>query len=360
MIAAQPITRPAPIQDIDDPRWTAIVARDAAADGTFVFSVRSTGVYCRPSCPARPARRENVAFHATCEDAERAGFRACKRCRPNEASQTERHAAAVARACRLIEAAETLPTLAMLAEAAGLSAHHFHRVFKSVTGVTPKAFGSAHRAARLAAGLPHAQTITTAIYDAGYNASSRFYESSNARLGMTPKTYRDGGSGQTIRFAVGACSLGAILVAATDKGICAILIGDDPDLLARDLQDRFSRADLVGGDKSFEATVAQVVGFVDAPRLGLDLPLDIGGTAFQQRVWQALQAIPAGTTTSYADVARAIGLPSATRAVAGACGANAIAVAIPCHRVVRSDGGLSGYRWGVERKKALLEREKAS
>jgi AraC family transcriptional regulator of adaptative response/methylated-DNA-[protein]-cysteine methyltransferase len=357
MIAAQRIPLPAPSQSADDPRWAAIATRDASADGTFVFSVRSTGVYCRPSCPARPARRENVAFHATCDDAERAGFRACKRCRPNEASQTERHAAAVARTCRLIEAAEALPTLPMLAEAAGLSAHHFHRVFKRVTGVTPKAYGNAHRAARLAADLPRAQSVTTAIYDAGYNASSRFYESSNARLGMTPKTYREGGRGQKIRFAVGACSLGAILVAATDKGICAILIGDDPDALVRDLQDRFAKAALIGGDKTFETTVAQVVGFVEAPRIGLDLPLDIGGTAFQQRVWQALQAIPVGTTASYTDVARAIGLPSATRAVAGACGANPIAVAIPCHRVVRADGGLSGYRWGIERKKALLDRE---
>ncbi|WP_158806902.1 bifunctional DNA-binding transcriptional regulator/O6-methylguanine-DNA methyltransferase Ada [Beijerinckia sp. L45] len=358
MITAETMTTRS-LPGSDDARWAALATRDEAADGTFVFSVKTTGVYCRPSCSARTARRENVAFHATCADAERAGFRPCKRCRPNEASQAARHAAAVASACRLIETAETLPTLDRLAQAAGLSPHHFHRVFKRATGVTPKAYGSAHRAARLAAALPRAQTITAAIYDAGYNASSRFYESSNDRLGMTPKTYRNGGTGQTIRFAIGACSLGAILVAATDKGICAILIGDDPDALARDLQDRFAKAELIGGDAAFEATVAQVVGFVEAPRLGLDLPLDIGGTAFQQRVWQALRAIPVGTTASYADVARAIGLPSAMRAVAGACGANPIAVAVPCHRVVRSDGGLSGYRWGVERKRTLLEREKA-
>jgi AraC family transcriptional regulator of adaptative response/methylated-DNA-[protein]-cysteine methyltransferase len=343
----------------DDARWTALATRDAAADGTFVFSVRSTGVYCRPSCSARAARRDNIAFHATCADAERAGFRACKRCRPNGLSQTARQAAAVARACRSIEAADMPPTLAAVAQAAGLSVHHFHRIFKRLTGVTPKAYGRAHRAARMAAALPAAETITAAIYDAGYASSSRFYETAKARLGMTPTAYRDGGGGQQIRFAVGACSLGAILVAATDKGICAILMGDDPDALTRDLQDRFAKAELIGGDPAFEAMVAQVVGFVEAPRLGLDLPLDIGGTAFQQRVWQALLAIPAGTTATYSDIARAIGSPSAVRAVAGACGANAIAVAIPCHRVVRADGALSGYRWGVERKKTLLQREAA-
>ena len=344
----------------DDPRWTALTARDAAADGTFVYSVRSTGVYCRPSCPARAARRDNIAFHATCADAERAGFRACKRCRPNEPSQAERHAAAVARACRLIEAAETPPALDALARVAGLGVHYFHRTFKRLTGVTPKAYGSAHQAARMAAALPAAETITSAIYDAGYASSSRFYETAAARLGMTPTAYRDGGSGAQIRFAVGACSLGAILVAATDKGICAILLGDDPDALARDLQDRFTKAELIGGDGAFDTMVAQVVGFVEAPRLGLDLPLDIGGTAFQQRVWQALRAIPVGTTATYTDIAHAIGSPGAVRAVAGACGANAIAVAIPCHRVVRLDGSLSGYRWGVERKKTLLQREAAA
>jgi AraC family transcriptional regulator of adaptative response/methylated-DNA-[protein]-cysteine methyltransferase len=341
----------------EDARWTAIATRDAAADGNFVFSVRSTGIYCRPSCPARAARRDNIAFHATCADAERAGFRACKRCRPNEASQAERHATAVARACRLIETAETPPSLDALAQAAGLSAHHFHRIFRRLTGVTPKAYGSAHRAARMAAALPAAETITHAIYDAGYASSSRFYETAKARLGMTPTAVRNRGSGTQIRFAVGACSLGAILVATTAKGICAILIGDDPDALVRDLQDRFAEADLIGGDTAFETMVAQVVGFVEVPRRGLHLPLDIGGTAFQQRVWQALRAIPVGTTATYTEIAHAIGSPSAVRAVAGACGANAIAVAIPCHRVVRSDGSLSGYRWGVERKRTLLQRE---
>ena len=343
----------------DTARWEALKQRDPNADGTFVYSVRTTGVYCRPSCAARPARPENVAFHPTCEDAERAGFRPCKRCRPNEAGQAERHAAAVARACRLIAEAEDMPTLDALAAAAGLSPYHFHRVFKGVTGVTPKAYGQAHRAGRVAAGLRDAGTVTEAIYDAGYSSSSRFYESSNERLGMTPTAYRKGGAGTRIRFAVGECSLGAILVATTDKGVCAILLGDDPDALVRDLQDRFPQAELDGNDPAFDGLVARVVGFVEAPGQGLDLPLDIGGTAFQQRVWQALRAIPAGRTASYTDIAQAIGQPKSVRAVALACGANALAVAIPCHRVVRSDGSLSGYRWGVERKRALLTREGA-
>lgn len=338
-------------------RWAALASRDPAADGRFVYAVRSTGVYCRPSCPARPARRENVSFHPTGEAARAAGFRPCLRCRPDEPSQAERHGRAIARACRLIEGAETPPGLDALARAAGLSAYHFHRVFKRVTGVTPKAYADARRAARVASGLQGAGTVTQAVYEAGYNAPSRFYAGSAARLGMTPTAYRRGGAGTAIRFAVGACALGAILVAATEIGVCAILLGDDPDALARDLQDRFPRAAITGGDAGFEALVARVVGFVEAPRASFDLPLDIGGTAFQQRVWEALRAIPAGGTATYTQIAAAIGQPAAVRAVALACGANAHAVAIPCHRVVRSDGSLSGYRWGVARKRALLARE---
>jgi AraC family transcriptional regulator of adaptative response/methylated-DNA-[protein]-cysteine methyltransferase len=345
------------VDDRDALRWRTVLARDHGADGVFVYSVRTTGVYCRPSCPSRAARRENVDFHETCAAAEGAGFRACARCHPNGASQAERDARLVARACRLIEAAETAPTLDGLARSAGLGASRFHRVFKSVTGVTPRAYASAHRAARAEAGLRAGGTITAAIHDAGFNAASRFYETADARLGMTPSAFRAGGDGARIMFAIGQCSLGAVLVAATAKGVCAILIGDDPDTLVGDLRDRFSRATIIAGDAAFEATVATVIGFVEAPRAELALPLDIAGTAFQQRVWAALRAIPAGTTVSYTDIARAIGQPSATRAVASACGANSIAVAIPCHRVVRADGGLSGYRWGVARKRALLDRE---
>lgn len=344
----------------DDQRYAAIQRRDRAQDGVFVFGVRTTGVYCRPSCAARLARRENVSFHPTCAAAERAGFRACKRCRPNEASQAERQAETVRRACRLLNADEDVPALAAIARRVGVSPFHLHRVFKQVTGVTPKAYVAARRAARLQDGLVTAESVTRAIYEAGFNAPSRFYEGASGRLGMTPGAYRKGGAGATIRFAVGQCSLGAILVAATGTGICAIAFGDDPDALVRGLQDRFPRADLLGGDPAFEATVARVVGLVEAPGQAFDLPLDIRGTAFQQRVWQALRALPAGVTASYRDIAAAVGAPAAVRAVAQACAANTLAVAIPCHRVVRSDGALSGYRWGIERKAALLQREAAA
>ncbi len=341
----------------DAAKWASLAARDEAADGRFVYAVRTTGIYCRPSCAARPARRENVSFHATCAEAEEAGFRPCKRCRPNAPSLAVRRAEAVARACRLIDESETVPGLGVLAEATGLSAFHFHRVFKAVTGVTPKAYAAARRAEALASGLGRSPSVTQAIYEAGYASPSRFYADATDRLGMAPNIYRRGGEGVAIRFGIGQCALGAILVAATAKGLCAILLGDDPEILVRDLEDRFPKAELFGGDPDFEAWMAQVVGFVACPSRGLDLPLDIGGTAFQQRVWDALRRIPIGTTATYAEIARAIGAPAATRAVARACGANPIAVAIPCHRVVRSDGALSGYRWGVARKRDLLTRE---
>jgi AraC family transcriptional regulator, regulatory protein of adaptative response / methylated-DNA-[protein]-cysteine methyltransferase len=344
----------------DDARWNAVERRDREADGTFVYSVRTTGVYCRPSCAARLPRRENVAFHASCADAERAGFRPCKRCRPNEASLAERQAAAVANACRLIEEAEDLPSLDALAQAAGLSRFHFHRVFKAVTGVTPKVYADAHRGKRVRDELTRTDTVTEAIYGAGFNSNGRFYAASSDLLGMTPKEFRAGGRGNVIRFAVGECSFGAILVAATEKGVCAIEFGDDPDALVRGLEDRFPQAQLVGGDTAFEQLVAKVVGFVEAPAQGLDLPLDIRGTAFQRRVWNAIRAIPAGATASYGDIARRIGAPKSVRSVAQACASNGLAVAIPCHRVVRTDGSASGYRWGVARKRALLAREQAA
>ena len=258
-------------------------------------------------------------------------------------------------ACRTIEAAECPPRLDELAARAGVSRYHFHRVFKQATGLTPHAYYCAHREQRLRAALGGGGRVTDAILDAGYGSNARVYE--KPLLGMTPSAYRAGGARAQIRFAIGECALGAILVAQSERGVCAILLGDDADALARDLQDRFPNAELVGGDAAFERLVAQVVGFVEAPRIGLELPLDIRGTAFQQRVWQALRGIPAGETASYAEIARRIGAPKSVRAVAQACGANALAVAIPCHRVVRSDGGLSGYRWGVERKKALLASE---
>ena len=333
--------------------------RDRAFDGAFFFAVRTTGVYCRPSCASRPAKRENVSFFATGEAAERAGFRACKRCRPEKLGAPDPQVEAVRRACERIASAEEAPSLADLAARAGLSPFHFHRVFKKVTGVTPKAYAAEMQARRAADKLRTAETVTEAIYDAGFNSSSRFYETAAARLGMTPTAVRRGGQGAVIRFAIGQASLGAVLVAATEKGVCAIMLGDDPDALARALQDRFPRAELIGGDEKFERTVAEVVGLVEAPGQRLDLPLDIRGTAFQQRVWEALRAIPPGRTATYAEIAEAVGRPRAVRAVAQACAANPLAVAIPCHRVVRTDGDLSGYRWGVERKRKLLDLEAA-
>ena len=358
--------QPAPAGDgftTDPARWQALRNRDPKADGHFFYSVRSTGVFCRPSCASRAARPENVAFHQTAEQAVQAGFRPCLRCRPTDPALSQRHADLVARACRLIDSADPVPSLADLARAVDLSPHHFHRLFKSVVGVTPRAYAQARRAERVRDRLPAAGTVTEALYDAGYQSNGRFYADAPHTLGMKPGQYRAGGAQTTIRFALGECSLGSILVAATDQGVCAISLGDDPDTLLRELQDRFPNARLQGGDGDFEALVARVVGLVQAPAaaagLAADLPMDIRGTAFQQRVWQALRDIPPGTTVTYSDVAQRLGLPKAVRAVASACAANTLAVAIPCHRVVRRDGTLSGYRWGIARKRALLDIEAA-
>jgi len=354
---ATEVKAPAPSYSGDEARWQAVVARDKRADGGFWYSVATTGVYCRPGCGARLPRRENVAFYDTQDAAKQAGYRPCKRCRPDEA---DRQATVVAEACRTIAQSETAPSLAELADAAGLSTFHFHRVFKAATGVTPKAYADAERARRVRDALDRTETVTQAIYDAGFNSNGRFYEAAPKRLGMTPTRYREGGTGETVRFAMGQTSLGAILVAATEKGIVAIQFADEPETLLKDLQDRFPKAELVGDDPDFGQMVVEVVGQVESPQQGVDLPLDVRGTAFQQRVWQALREIPVGTTESYADVAKRIGAPKAVRAVAGACAANDIAIAIPCHRVVRTDGSLSGYRWGVARKRALLDREAAA
>ncbi|WP_104202841.1 bifunctional DNA-binding transcriptional regulator/O6-methylguanine-DNA methyltransferase Ada [Billgrantia saliphila] len=345
--------------DSDETKWAAVLARDAAAEDAFVYAVRTTGIYCRPTCASRRPRRENAEFHADAAAAEQAGYRPCQRCRPQELSLTQRHVQSVAKACRLIETSDELPSLDELAQAAGLSRFHFHRIFKSITGLTPRAYAVAWRAERVRAELLNSETVTEAIYEAGYHSSGRFYADSTHMLGMTPKRYRSGGEGMKIHFALGECSLGTILVAASEKGICAISLGNDPERLLQEFQDRFANANLVPGGADFDAWVARVVGFVEAPGVGLSLPLDIRGTAFQQRVWQALTEIPVGTTISYAELAEKIGSPRAVRAVARACASNTIALAIPCHRVVRTDGALSGYRWGVERKRALLEREAA-
>jgi AraC family transcriptional regulator, regulatory protein of adaptative response / methylated-DNA-[protein]-cysteine methyltransferase len=342
---------------IDDPRWKRVVERDLSADGTFWYGVATTGIYCKPSCSSRRAHPDNVTFYDAQAAAVRAGFRACKRCRPEGPGAAAENALIVAKACRLIEQRDSTPSLADLAAAVDLSPGYFHRVFKEITGVTPKAYATAHRTGLVRKHLVQAASVTAAIYDGGFNSSGRFYEQSAGMLGMTPRRFRAGGAHEELRFAVGQCSLGAILVASSGKGVASILIGEDAEELVRNLQDQFPRATLIGGNREYEQLVARVVGFVEAPGFGLDLPLDVRGTAFQQRVWKALQEIPAGQTASYRDIARNIGSPRAVRAVAGACAANAIAVAIPCHRVVRSDGALSGYRWGIERKRALLERE---
>jgi AraC family transcriptional regulator of adaptative response/methylated-DNA-[protein]-cysteine methyltransferase len=342
----------------DDARWRAVAGRHRAADGEFFYAVRTTGVYCRPACAARQPRRENVRFFASAADAERAGYRACKRCRPGEV--VGRHEAAVAAACRLIDADPRSPDLAALAGAAGMSRFHFHRVFRALVGLTPKAYAAARRGDRLREALSAEAGVAQAAFAAGFNSSSQLYAASDRLLGMAPATFRQGGAGAAIRFAVGQCSLGAILVAATERGVCEIALGDDPQALVRDLEDRFHRAELSGGDREFDAIVARVVGLVESPRPDVRLPLDVRGTAFQRRVWHELARIPLGARTTYAEVARRLGAPRATRAVAAACAANRLALAIPCHRVVRTDGSLAGYRWGVERKQALLAREAAT
>ena len=341
----------------DDERWEALERRDRRADGIFYYSVLTTGVYCRPSCASRLPRRENVRFHSTCEEAEKKGFRPCKRCRPKDAAFHDERTALVVKACRLMEKADETPDLDTLANTFGMSRFHFHRVFKAVTGLTPKAYSDALRARRVKEELSRRDSVTGAIYGAGFNSSGRFYSAATDMLGMTPTEFRSGGRGASIRFAVGQCSLGAILVAATGKGVCAITLGDEPGALIREFQDRFHNAELIGGDEGFERLVARVVGLVEAPGLGLDLPLDVMGTAFQTRVWQALRQIPPGSTVSYKEIAEVIGSPKAARAVARACASNKIAVAIPCHRIIRSDGSLSGYRWGIERKRKLLKKE---
>lgn len=341
----------------DEQRWQALLRRDASADGSFCYAVRTTGVYCRPSCPSRRAHRENVIFFATCAAAEQAGYRPCLRCQPQQASLAVRQAEAIASVCRAIETAPSLPSLAALAQLAGMSRFHFHRLFRQHTGVTPKAYAAALRASRLRAQLEQGGSVTAAMYDAGFNSSGGFYSAASQLLGMSPSAYRSGGRGEQIRFAIGQCWLGAILVAATVRGVCAVTLGDAPEPLLRELQERFSQAELIGGDAQFEQLVAQVIGLLESGQSSAALPLDLRGSVFQQRVWQALREIPAGQRISYRELARRIGQPAAVRAVAGACAANTIAVLIPCHRVVRSDGGLSGYRWGVARKEALLERE---
>ncbi len=344
----------------DSQRWHAVVCRDKNADGRFVYSVKTTGVYCRPCCAARLALRENVAFHSTCAAAEDAGFRPCKRCQPNAPALEAQYAEKMARACRLIQSADEAPALASLAKAVAMSPFHFHRIFKRTVGLTPKAYATARRAERIRLTLPNRRNVTEAIYDAGYKSNSRFYTESSEILGMTPKTFRNGGDGTAIQFATGKCSLGTILVASTEKGICAIQFGDNDSMVTKSLRERFPRATLTRASVEFGSRLAQVIDFVEKPGRAFSLPLDVRGTAFQQLVWRALREIPPGQIATYGEIAARIGRRKAVRAVGAACGANPVAVAIPCHRVVGKNQELTGYRWGVARKRSLLQREAAA
>lgn len=335
--------------------WDAVQARDTRFDGTFVYAVRSTGVYCRPCCPARRPHRDRVAFFRGPEDAERAGFRACLRCRPKEPSP---QAQLVNDVCRFVDAhIEEGITLARLAAATGLSPHHLQRTFRRGTGVTPWQYLQARRLERAKAALRAGAHVADAVYAAGYGSGGGLYARATAHLGMTPGAYRRGGRGQRIRYALGTCDLGTVLVAATDRGVCVVSLGDDAAeleaALNREYPDAEITPDAAGLGDPLEAVLERVAARATPP----DLPLDIRGTAFQLRVWQELQGIPAGQTRTYSDLARAVGRPRAVRAVARACAANPVAVVIPCHRVLRRDGSLAGYRWGLERKRALLVRE---
>lgn len=348
------------VTDNHEACWQAVEDRDPNADGQFIYAVLSTGVYCRPSCPSRPARRENLRFFDTPAAAEQAGYRACLRCRPQDASAQTQQQLRIAEVCRMIEQAEHTPNLQELAAHANLSPHHLHRVFKQTTGLTPKAYANAVRQRRLADTLNTTQSVTAAAFAAGFASGSRFYASSDSLLGMTPSQYRAGGSSQQIKYTLAPCSLGLVLAAFSGKGICAILLGDQADDLTADLLHRFPAAECLLAPDELGNVIQQVVSLIEQPTTALDLPLDIRGTVFQRQVWQALQQIPLGETANYSDIAARIGSPRAVRAVASACAANPLALVVPCHRVLRRDGALSGYRWGLERKQALLDREAAA
>lgn len=344
---------------LSDPRWPDVHARNSAADGRFWFAVATTGVFCRPGCGARTPRPENVRFFDTIDAAKAAGFRACKRCRPEGLSDAAANRVLVEAACQRIDSAEREPTLAELAADADQSPYHFQRMFKAALGISPKQYAKARRLQSARERLDAGSDVTTAMHDAGFGSPSRFHADARDGLGMAAHTYRDSGRNERIRYALGDSSLGRVLVAETDRGLCTILFGEDDTALVADLRTRFARADHISDDAALAAHFADVIRLVDDPAHGLDLPLDIRGTAFQQKVWSQLRRVPAGSTISYSELAARIGAPDAARAIAGACAANPLAVAIPCHRVVRADGAVSGYRWGVQRKKKLLQREGA-
>lgn len=342
----------------EEERWQGVAGRDPASEGRFVYAVATTGIYCRPTCSSRRPLRRNVLFFDSWQEAEQSGFRACLRCAPASGNVSSALPEPVLRACRAIDGAEEPLSLEQLASLAGISRYHLHRLFKSALGVTPKQYASQRRAQRLQQGLQQGESVSGAMYGAGFGSSSRLYEDSDRLLGMSPGRYRKGGEGERVRWTIAGSTLGHVLVAATDRGICAIELADTPEMLRERLAGLFPNAELAGDDPGFALLVGEVIGLVETPMRAVDLPLDLHGTAFQHRVWKALREIPAGATASYAEVARAIGSPQGARAVARACAANPVAVAVPCHRVTRGDGATGGYRWGAERKKELLEREK--
>ncbi len=344
----------------DEERWQAVDGRDAQFDGAFVYAVDSTGIYCRPSCPSRRPKRHHVRFFAVPEEAERAGFRSCRRCRPRDAAARDPRIEAVRRVCRYIEAHDDgPPTLAALGAEVSLSPHHLQRSFKAVIGVTPRQYYDACRLDRLKGLLRNGDEVTGALYEAGYGSSSRLYEKAPAQLGMTPATYRKGGKGARINYTTAASPLDRLLVGATMRGVCALYLGDDDGALEAALSAEYPAAHIARDDAGLGLWVEAVLAHLEGRAPHLSLPLDVRATAFQRQVWEALRAIPYGETRSYSDIARAIGRPTAVRAVARACATNRVSVVVPCHRVVREDGGVGGYRWGIERKKALLAKERA-
>ena len=356
------MTRAAVVPDLNaEGRWRAVLARDRRYDGAFVYAVRSTGIYCRPSCASRKPRRVQVAFFPVPEAAERAGFRACRRCDPGAASPADPRIPLVRSVCRLIDTRPEAPaSLATLSASAATTPHRLLRAFRAVLGLSPRQYRDERRVARFKTQLKEKKRVSPALYEAGYGSTSRVYERAHAQLGMTPATYGRDGAGTRITFAVVPCALGRLLVAATARGICRVAIGDDAPALERELRAEFSAATIARDDEGLRSWVAEITAHLDGRRPHLDLPLDVRATAFQRRVWEALRKIPYGSTRSYSQIARALGNAKATRAVARACATNPVAIVVPCHRVVREDGNLAGYRWGVDRKNAILKQEAAS
>lgn len=342
----------------DENRWNAIVNRDRNVDGIFFYAVKTTGVFCRPSCSSRLPNRENVECFDTCKEATSAGYRPCKRCNPTAETKNKETEQKIIDACRSIEQSDTPLKLNDLAREAKLSPYHFHRLFKKIVGVTPKQYSSSHQSHRFKENLKTSQSVTDAIYTAGYSSSSGAYNKRQDHLAMKPKAYRNGAAGLTITYGLAECFLGWVIVASTELGICAIEFGDDPKILPQQVQSRFPKAQLQKAGSGFLTLIKEVIDFIKNPDSDFNIPLDIQGTVFQQQVWSVLRQIKPGDTLSYTEVAEKIGNPNAVRAVATACSSNKLAVVIPCHRVISKDGKISGYRWGVERKKVLLETEK--